>query len=137
MLFAYLTTDEVNQASALEFSSKFDAILMVLAPKDGPADRDYDAFICDWDSWPADCRATLLQMSSRELLPVRGAVHGYNLTEQEEQALLSNGLLVCRALGASIFRDLCEAGRLSPERLDRVDSRLPARPSFDLTLTSS
>ena len=60
MRIAYLTTDEVNEALALEMALACDVALEPLVPKQGPPDAGYDAVLIDWDHWPPEQRAELL-----------------------------------------------------------------------------
>jgi hypothetical protein len=113
MRFAYLTTDEVNQALALELAADQGVIVHPLAPKDGPPDRGYDAILCDWDSWPQDGRAHLLSMAKRGSFSGRFAVHGYNFTSEEARTFLSNDVMVHRILKAEVLRLLTESLQLA------------------------
>ena len=106
MHLAYLTIDEVNQALACDFSSELDVNLTILAPKDGPPDRAYDAVLCDWDSMPTEVRTVFFAMSACDSLPRAVAVHGYSLTTEESLELLNLGVLIYRRLTPQVIRVL-------------------------------
>ncbi len=113
MQFAYLSTDEVNQALALELALECGVSLHQLAPKEGPPDRGYDAVLCDWDSWPPEGRREFLAETGG--MPYRpAAVHGYNLDEDEADILTRRGVTVYRNIQREVFLRLCRA--LMPTR---------------------
>ena len=60
MRCAYLTTDEVNNALALEWAATCGIVLFPLTPKEGLPGREYDAVLCDWDFWPVELRREML-----------------------------------------------------------------------------
>jgi hypothetical protein len=111
MRFAYLTSDEVNQALALEMAPQCGVTLYPLAPKDGLPDGSYEAVLCDWDSWPAEQRAEFL--AALDGLPHRpAAVHGYYLDDGHAACLRDRGVAVHSSLQLEIFRWLCRAASL-------------------------
>jgi len=112
MRFAYLTTDEVNQALAVEMAANCGVILCPFAPKDGSSYGTFDAVLCDWDSWPENGRSSFLSELKHGALPKRLAVHGYNLTSDEVTSLLTKGVIVYRMLKAEAFRLLSEPDNL-------------------------
>jgi hypothetical protein len=102
MRIAFLTTDEVNEALALEMAQACGIDLYPLAPKDGPPDGVYDAVVCDWDSWPAELRKELL--AELDDLPHRPlAIHSYNLDEKQAEILRSRGVAVYAVLRPEVF----------------------------------
>ena len=112
MRFAYLTTDEVNEALALEMALACDVALEPLVPKQGPPDAGYDAVLIDWDHWLPDQRAELLARLHDERLPWRVAVHGYSLQDGLAEALRARGVVVHRHLQPEVLRLLQEATEL-------------------------
>jgi hypothetical protein len=112
MRFAYLTTDEVNQALTLEMALECGVTLYPLAPKDGPPDGSYDAVLCDWDSWPPAERAGFLAaMDGQPYRPA--AVHSYDLDEDLVETLLRLGVAAYRNVQLEGLVRLCHAARLS------------------------
>jgi hypothetical protein len=108
MRIAYLTTDEVNEAVALEMAQACGVALYPLAPKDGPPDKGYDAVLCDWDFWPVDRRRELLAgRDGHPYLPL--AVHGYNLDEGQAEGLRRRGAAVHKNLRPEVFLELFES----------------------------
>jgi hypothetical protein len=120
MRFAYLTTDEVNGALALETARDCGVALYPLAPKEGPPDASYDAVLCDWDFWPAELRQELLAGQGGP--PYRPlAVHGYNLDEAQAEALRMLGVAVHAGLQPEVFLQLRQAAApAQPAASDRV-----------------
>jgi hypothetical protein len=115
MRIAYLTTDEVNEALALEMAQACGVALCPLAPRDGPPDAGYDAVLCDWDFWPPERREELLaEQAGPPSRPL--AVHGYNMDEAEEKSLRSRGVAVHRGLRPEMFRLLRTRAAPTPVR---------------------
>jgi hypothetical protein len=112
MLVAYLSSDEVNQALAAEMALECGLSAQLVAPKD-TLEGEYDALLCDWDSWPAEGRRQLLAGLDGHAPCRRVAVHGYGLTEEQAETLLGRGVAVHRRLGPEVFRLLRQAARLS------------------------
>jgi hypothetical protein len=103
MLFAYMTTDEVNQNRALELAAECDIDLRVLWPKDPPPDGQFDALVYDLDFWPEWQRQQLLaSLVSGEQSHLTG-VHGYVLDDKHAELLPQKGVLVYRRLEADLF----------------------------------
>jgi hypothetical protein len=111
MRCAYLTTDEVNTALALEWAAAFGIELFPLAPKDGVPGREYDAVLCDWDFWPVELRQDMLADLSNGPPPCPLAVHGYNLEEDATMVLCNQGVAVYGRLRLATFRRLRLAHR--------------------------
>jgi hypothetical protein len=129
MRCAYLSTDEANNALALEWAAACGIELFPLAPKDGlpphpthsPSGRvgrvrglpgrEYDAVLCDWDFWPGEVRRELLADLSNGPPPCPLAVHGYNLDEDTTMHLRNQGVDVHRSLHLDVFRRLRLARR--------------------------
>lgn len=136
MRLAYLTIDEVNQALALDFSSELDVTLTILAPKEGPPDRAYDAVLCDWDSLPTEVRADFFTMSAWDALPRAVAVHGYSLTAEESIELLNRGVLIYRRLTPRVIMVLNRIFNASIRQAER-QRRLREGPEIGLTSAAS
>jgi hypothetical protein len=136
MRVAYLSTDEVNQALAAEMALAWGATIHPRWPRDGPPDGEYDALLYDWDSWPAAGRRQLLAglAGGPRHRPV--AVLGYNLTEDEAEALGAHSVAVHRSLHADVFRHLRQAalsvlptGALAGGEEARHEAGVQGRPS--------
>jgi hypothetical protein len=121
MRCAYLSTDEVNNALALEWAAACGIELFPLAPKDGLPGREYDAVVCDWDFWPVELRRELLADLSNGPPPCPLAVHGYNLDEDTTMHLRNQGVDVQRSLQLDVFRRL----RLAHRRVRITACHLP------------
>jgi hypothetical protein len=105
MRFAYLTTDEMNEALAQELALACSVALDSLTPKDGPPDEGYDAVLCDWDFWPAEHRQELLAgLDGPPYRPL--AVHGHSLDAGQVEALRRRGVAVYVGLGPEVFLQL-------------------------------
>ena len=136
MHLAYLTIDEVNQALAFDFSSELDVNLTVLAPKEGPPDRAYDAVLCDWDSLPTEVRTVFFAMSACDSLPRAVAVHGYGLTTKESIELLNLGVLVYRRLTPQVIKVLNRIFDASVRQAER-QHRIRKGPDYGLASAAS
>jgi hypothetical protein len=109
MRVAYLTTDEVNEESALQMAQECGITLCPLAPKDGPPGHEYDAVLYDWDSWPAERRQEALAEMLAGPLPHAVALHGYNLDDGQAETLRRHTVAVYRSLRPRLFRFLRRA----------------------------
>jgi hypothetical protein len=109
MRFAYLTTDVVNEALALEMAQACGVALEPLRPTQGLPDARYDAVLIDWDFWPPEARAEFLAGLCDGLPPWRVGVHGYSLEDGLVKALLARGVVVSRCLRPNVIGQLREA----------------------------
>jgi hypothetical protein len=109
MRIAYLSTDEVNHALAQRLAAADGSHLDLLWLRDPPPDGQFDAVLCDLDSWPASLRAEVLSrlLAATPFLPV--AVHSYGPEEEQTEALRSRGVTVFNQLGPEVFRTLHRA----------------------------
>jgi hypothetical protein len=111
MRFAYLTRDEVNQDLALTFAAEHGVQLEVHARGDALDGREYDAVLCDFDSFPSEEReanlVTLLACPKNKPF----AVHTYNLDNGQLQDLRRNGALTVKSLRGELFGRLLAAIR--------------------------
>ncbi len=114
MRCAYLTTDEVNYALALELAAACGINLFPSAPKEGLSGREYDAVLCDWDFWPVELREEMLGDLSKGPPPCPLAVHGYNLDEDTTMHLRNQGVDVQCSLHLDVFCRLRLAYRRAP-----------------------
>jgi hypothetical protein len=102
MKFAYLTTDEVNGALAVEMGQECGVSVELLDPRDGPAEAGYDAVVCDWDFWPVPERQRFVKE-----LPVgqrlSRALHSYNVDDAQGEQLRRRGVAVFARLQREVF----------------------------------
>jgi hypothetical protein len=103
MNVAYLSIDEVNQATARELAEAHRAGFDLLSMSDPQANGQFDAVVYDFDSLPADCRRPILAQLLAGRWSRRRAVHGYGLAEELVRALRSRGVLVARKLTPELF----------------------------------
>lgn len=135
MRVAYLTTDEVNEALALDMAHTCGVAFEPLVPKQGLPDARYDAVLIDWDHWPPEGRAAFLAELCDALPPWRVVIHGYYLEDGPAETLRARGVVVHRQLQPEVIRLLREAitAASSPDASadgrDRLDARdHPERP---------
>jgi hypothetical protein len=106
MFIAYLTTDETNQAVAVQLAAESGVTLHAVAPKNVVPLECFDAVLYDIDYLPDALRATILaELQAGPSLPPR-AVHSFNLEEDQEAALRRNGVVVLRRLQREMFLHL-------------------------------
>jgi hypothetical protein len=103
MLFAYMTTDEVNQNQALQLAAECGIDLRVLWPKDPPPDGQFDALVYDLDFWPEWRRQQVLASLLAGEQPHLTGVHSYALDEKHTELLRTKGVLVYRRLERDLF----------------------------------
>jgi hypothetical protein len=112
MRVAYLTTDEVNEYLAVTMAAACDIQLVPRAPRETPADGEFDAVIYDWDFLPPEQRQALRERLRAGRGPGRVIVHGYNLGKKEVAAWRQQGITVFRRLKSKVFRALLRAARV-------------------------
>jgi hypothetical protein len=104
MRIAYCSTDEVNRLRAEEMASACGLTLCPLDPKDPSSNEAFDAVLVDLDFWPIGEQREVLA----ELLAGNGAsvvaVHGYNVADDQAEALGRQGVAVYRWLRPQLFR---------------------------------
>src|SRR5262249_19970138 len=95
---AYLTTDEVNEATAVLMAEGRDAIVVPFQPKDSPRYAECDAVLYDLDVLSADDSRKLLRdlLTGPAQKPV--ALHSFNLDEGVRRDLRDRGVTVFRRL---------------------------------------
>ena len=103
---AYLTTDEVNEATVDRMASAYDAIVVPFYPKDAPRGTQFDAMLYDLDCLPTDRSRKLLGdlLSAPSERPV--ALHSFNVDEGLRQELQRKGVNVFRSLKGDCLRRL-------------------------------
>jgi hypothetical protein len=109
MRIAYVTIDEVNQDLAVRMADRFGADVSGVVPKDPPPDGRFDAVLYDLDAMSPTLRRQFVAVlrSSRPSRPV--GVHGYNLEDDEANALRMRGVYVSGSLEPALIQDLCRA----------------------------
>jgi hypothetical protein len=113
MRIAYMTTDEVNRASAAQMAGECGAFICALAPKDSPPDDQFLAVLYDLDDMHKQQRAELVAQILRSPSTRPRAVHGYDITDEEASALRRHGVAVSKRLRAGLIRSLCKAAQPS------------------------
>jgi hypothetical protein len=109
MRIAYMTTDEVNHALAAQLARKCGAVVHKVRPGDTPPDGWFDAVLYDLDNVPTDRRrAFLAQILAGAPARLTG-IHGYDLTEEQSEALRMRGVAVAQRLQPDLLRALCRA----------------------------
>jgi hypothetical protein len=110
MIVAYVTTDEVNQAFAMQLAAECRVTLCPLAPQEAAQTAAFDAVVYDWDYLPLQRQQEILAelLSGPALYPV--AVHSYNLDEDQAAALRKHEVAVYRCLQPEVFRLLRLSG---------------------------
>jgi hypothetical protein len=100
MRFAYLTRDEVNQDLALTFAQEKGVELDLHARCETLEGQEYDAVLCDFDSFPSeDRKANLVACPKNKPF----AVHTYSLETRQLQDLRRAGVLTAKSLRAELF----------------------------------
>src|SRR5690242_7571999 len=98
MRIAYCSTDEVNRHRAEEMASACGLTLCPLDPKDPSPNEAFDAVLVDLDFWPiGEQREVLAEPLAGQGVRV-AAVHGYNVTDDQAEALRQQGVAVYRRL---------------------------------------
>src|SRR3954471_9312014 len=109
MRIAYATTDEVNQALAMQLAEECGAVIHGLLPKDAPPDGQFDAVLYDLDDVPRRQRREVLARLLSGPSSCPKAVHGYDLSEEQASALRLRRIIVSRQLEPELFRSLRRA----------------------------
>jgi hypothetical protein len=106
MRLSYLTSDEVHFDWLSRLAERFGIALESVDNLKVSTDPVPDAVLYDWDYLPAEQRESLCAELCEQ--PVSGvvAVHGYNLSDSETQALQRNGVLVFPRLIPHVIRFL-------------------------------
>jgi hypothetical protein len=113
MRIAYITSDEVNRASAAQMAGKCGAFICALAPKESPSDDQFHAVLYDLDVLPRQQRAELVAQIVSSPCTRPRAVHGYDITDEQTTILRRHGVAVSQRLRAGLMRCLCKAAQPS------------------------
>jgi len=111
MRIAYMTSDEVNRALAGKMAARYGAVVCNPVPKHVQLAGDVDGVLWNLDDVPKALRAALLEGLCHSAPDHPVAVHGYDLTDEQLNALRRNGIAATRRLEADLFRSLCKAVR--------------------------
>jgi hypothetical protein len=111
MRFAHVTTDEVNQALAIQAARAVGAIVTAIGSAEIPAHAGFDAVLYDLDRVPLDRREMLLDEIGSDGNGVPLAVYGYCLSEAQAQKLRFRGVAVAQRFHAALMRTLAKAAR--------------------------
>jgi hypothetical protein len=106
MRIAYATTDEVNQALAVQLAGECGAVVHELLPKNASPDGQFDAVLYDLDDVPGLQRREVVARLLSGPSSCSKAVHGYDLSEEQASALRRHGIVVSRHLEPELFRCL-------------------------------
>jgi len=103
---AYLTTDEVNEATVARMASAYGAIVVPFYPKDAPRSAQFDAMLYDFDCLPTERGRKLILdlLSAPNEKPV--GLHSFNVDEELRQNLERKGIKVFRTLKSDCLRRL-------------------------------
>jgi hypothetical protein len=111
MRLAYLTLDEVNQHLALAFADEHGVSLDVEQRPNALGEREYAAVLYDPDSFPASERQANLTTVLACPLKRPIAVHSYDFSADQLDALRQRGAIVARRLRADVVARLVNAAR--------------------------
>jgi hypothetical protein len=111
MRFAYLTRDEVNQDLALTLAAEHGLNLDVHVYPDALNGREYDAVLCDLDSFTSEERGANLASLAAGPLNKPFGLHSYNLDAWQLRLLRRNGVLTAKVLRAELIDLLLAAIR--------------------------
>ena len=103
---AYLTTDEVNEATVARMALAYGAIVVPFYPKDAPRSAQFDAVLYDFDCLPTERGRKLLVdlLSAPAEKPV--GLHSFNVDEEVARDLERKGINVFRRLKSDCLRRL-------------------------------
>ena len=109
MRIAYLTVDEVNEDLALRLAEENGMTVCPQTLRDPPPDGQFDAVLCDWDSFSRSDQQEILArlLKSPPSCPV--VVHGYNAPEPQVEALRNKAIIIFRTLKPEVFQLLHRA----------------------------
>src|SRR5208337_3157686 len=113
MRIAYFAIDEVNQALVAQMAAKCGAIICPLRPAEVNPDGQFDAVLYNVDDVPRDQLSAFLERLCLGTPDCPMAVHGYDITDEQAQALGRHGFTVAQRLLPALFRSLYEAARQS------------------------
>ena len=111
MLFAYLSTDEVNQDLAQRMAEECGVTVYCLSFRDPPPDGRFDALLYDWDSLPQQKRQEIMAELPCGTRPCPAALHSYHVEDKEAKILCQRGVLLYDRLEPEVFRGLSRAAQ--------------------------
>jgi len=111
MRIAHITTDEVNQALAVQAAGPLGAIVTPLGPEAISTHVLFDAVLYDLDRVPPDRRQALVDEIRSETTALPMAVYGYCLSEEQAGKLRFHGVAVAQRLHSALIRTLANAVR--------------------------
>jgi hypothetical protein len=109
MRIAYLTVDEVNEDLALRLAEEYGMTVCPQTLRDPFPDGQFDAVLYDWDSFPRSDQQEILARLLEGSLSCPVAVHGYNASEPQVEALRKKAIIVFRTLKPEVFQLLHRA----------------------------
>src|SRR5262249_30871012 len=106
---AYLTTDEVNEATVVRMASAYGALVVPFYPKEAARSADFDAVLYDFDCLPVERGRKLLAdlLSEPARKPI--GLHSSNVDEGLRDDLERKGINVFRRLKSNCLRPLVSA----------------------------
>jgi hypothetical protein len=111
MRIAHITTDEVNQALAVQVARPLGAAVTPLGPDEMSTQGVFDAVLYDLDRLPPDRRQGLLDAIRSATTALPKAVYGYCLSDEQARKLRLHGVAVAHRLHAALIRTLANAVR--------------------------
>jgi hypothetical protein len=103
---AYLTTDEVNEATVVRMASAYGALVVPFYPKEASRSAQFDAVLYDLDCLPTErgrkLLGDLLSAPTEKLV----ALHSFNVDEGLRHDLQQKGINVFRSLKSDWLRNL-------------------------------
>jgi hypothetical protein len=103
---AYLTTDEVNGALAVQMAAECGMALDARWPRDWPPQAPLEAVVYDLDYLPPEQRQEILWQLLAEAVQIPTVVHSYQLEEHQVETLRRHGVVVERRLDVPLFQAL-------------------------------
>jgi hypothetical protein len=123
MRIAYMTTDEVNENLAAEMAAECGADICARLPLDPLPDGQFHAVLYDLDSSQKHRCGEIVALILSSPLTCPRAVHGYDITDEQAEALRQHGVAVGQRLRAGLIRSLCKAARPSRATVPPDDER--------------
>jgi hypothetical protein len=111
MRIAHITTDEVNQALAVDAAKPLGALVTPLATEDNLTNEMFDAVLLDLDRVAPYRRQALLDEIRSEATALPMAVYGYCLSDEQAGKLRFHGVAVAQRLHKALVRTLAKAVR--------------------------
>lgn len=122
MRIAYFSNDDLDQALAAGMARECGAVICPRSPQDPRPDGPFDAVLYNLDDLPRDRRSALVDELCRAKSGRPTAVHSYDLTEEQAQALDRHGVSASRRLRPGLIRSLLSAARRDRETVPPDDA---------------